>query len=220
MSGRAAFGPNLRRARIHHGISLEAIADDTKVPVALWEGLEDNNLAGWPRGIYARAYIREYAQIIGVDPDDTVNEFCRLFPEGDRRQAGLLHEHAEIVGHDLAWADDLRGGPDRRSAIPKAAREKPSLVPARVLAAVIDSGIVLGLASIAGAAVPSAFAARVVVVSALYYLVHLVTGGNTPSVRLTESALAHAESPEPLTRRFRTLFRFGKRSEDPSRGMP
>ena len=83
MSGRAAFGPNLRRARIHHGISLEAIADDTKVPVALWEGLEDNNLAGWPRGIYARAYIREYAQIIGVDPDDTVNEFCRLFPEGD-----------------------------------------------------------------------------------------------------------------------------------------
>jgi transcriptional regulator with XRE-family HTH domain len=217
MNVRAAFGPNLRRTRIHHGISLEAIAEETKVPVALWEGLEDNNLAGWPRGIYARAYIREYAQIIGVDPDDTVNEFCRLFPEGDRRQARLLRQHAEIVGHDLTWSDDLRGGVDRRSATSEP-REKPNPVPARVLAAVVDGGIVLGLASVAGVAVPSAFAARVAFVSVLYYIVHLATGGNTPSLRVTESALAHASSPEPLARRFRTFFRSGKRSENPSHG--
>jgi transcriptional regulator with XRE-family HTH domain len=218
MSGRVAFGPNLRRARIHHGISLEAIAAETKVPIALWEGLEENNLSGWPRGIYARAYIREYAQFIGVDPDETVNEFCRVFPEGDRRQAGLLRQHAELVGHDLSWTDDLRHGVERRAAGGET-YERESPVPGLVLAAIVDGCVVFGLSAVAGMVVPYSFAARMSVVSVLYYLTHLATGGDTPASRVTHSALTHAESPEPLSRRFRALFGSGKRSQDPSRGV-
>lgn len=219
MSERAAFGPNLRRTRIHHGLSLEALANETKVPVALWKGLEDSNLAGWPRGIYARAYVREYAQFVGVDPDETVNEFCRLFPEGDRRQGGLLREHAEIVGHDLDWTDDLRGAPDRRSPMEGRSADGASPVARRMLAAVIDSSMVLALASLIGIAVPLTFSSRAVAVVALCYVLHVVTGGNTPALRLTESVLKHAQSGDALTRRVRVLLRSGKRSEDPSRGM-
>ena len=218
MSGRAAFGPNLRRARIHQGISLETIAAETKVPIALWKGLEDNDLAGWPRGIYARAYVREYAELIGVDPADAVNEFCRLFPEGDRRLAGLLREHAEIVGHDLAWTDDLRGTPDRRAA-GDAPPDAPNPLLTRAVAAFFDGCVVLGLASAAGLAVSLALATRLVVVTAAYYAVHVLVGGNTPALRLIDAALEHAASQEPLARRVRTLLRFGKRSEEPSRGM-
>lgn len=39
-SERLAFGPNLRRARLRRGVSLESISSDTNVPVALWEGFE------------------------------------------------------------------------------------------------------------------------------------------------------------------------------------
>jgi transcriptional regulator with XRE-family HTH domain len=110
MSAREAFGPNLRRIRIQRGVTLEQIAASTKVSIDLWKGLERNDFTRWPTGIYARAYVRSYAQAIGVDPDDTVDEFCRSFPQGDRRVARLVREQAAIVGHsELAWSDETAG---------------------------------------------------------------------------------------------------------------
>ena len=100
MSERAAFGPNLRRIRIQRGVSIEQIAAATKVPAALWKGLERNDFSRWPNGIYARSFVREYASAIGVDAETTVDDFCRWFPQGDRRAEPLIRGQAEIVGHD------------------------------------------------------------------------------------------------------------------------
>lgn len=131
MSPQEAFGPNLRRIRIQRGITLERIAEETKVSVALWDGLEHNDFSRWPNGIFARAYVREYARLIGVDPESTVDDFCRWFPHGDRRTLRLVREQAEIVGHKLDWKDELppdagevdrRGGPVR-AAPPRTARQ-------------------------------------------------------------------------------------------------
>src|SRR5689334_8952884 len=79
MSGREAFGPNLRRLRLQRGISLEEIARRTKVSAELWAGLERNDLSRWPTGIFARAYVREYAHVLGIEAEHTVDEFCRCF---------------------------------------------------------------------------------------------------------------------------------------------
>jgi transcriptional regulator with XRE-family HTH domain len=128
---RDAFGPNLRRIRIQRGVSLDQIAESTKIARNLLAGLEQNDFSHWPFGIYARAYIRQYAYAIGVDPDATVDEFCRSFPQGDRRVLRVVREHAEIVGHDLSWQDepppggadaDRRGESRKRS---KANRRPP-----------------------------------------------------------------------------------------------
>ena len=68
------------------GVTLRQLAAETKLSVELWEALEDSNLARWPTRIFARSYVRDYAERVGLDPDEVVNEFCRLFPEwGDRR---------------------------------------------------------------------------------------------------------------------------------------
>jgi transcriptional regulator with XRE-family HTH domain len=106
MSAREAFGPNLRRIRIQRGVSLEQIAAATKVSASLWAGLERNDFSRWPTGIYARSYVREYATAIGEDPEATVDEFCRWFPQGDRRAGQTIREHAEIVGHKPEWRDE------------------------------------------------------------------------------------------------------------------
>jgi hypothetical protein len=220
MSGRAAFfGPNLRRARIHHGVSLETVARETKVPIALWEGLEENNFVGWPTGIYARAYVREYAELIGVDPDETVNEFCRQFPQGDRRQAALLREHAEIVGHDLAWKDDLQGASDRRVSASDDMRAAWTARSMRIAAASFDSLVVLSLASVVGLVTPFSLASRIVVASAGYYAAHVVTGGRTPAFRLLDKYLQHSEFREMFLRRTRSIFRLHRRSEGSSQGL-
>jgi transcriptional regulator with XRE-family HTH domain len=107
---RDAFGPNLRRIRLQRGISMEQIAEITNIAQDLLEGLERNDFEQWPTGIFARAYVRQYAYAIGVDPDGAVDEFCRWFSQGDRRAEPTMREHADIVGHDLAWRDDATQG--------------------------------------------------------------------------------------------------------------
>jgi len=131
MSPRDAFGPNLRRARIQRGVSLQQIAQETKVSEELWDGLEHNDFERWPNGIFARAYIREYARMIGVDPDATVDEFCRWFTQGDRRVLRLVREQAHIIGHEqLQYRDEVPPDvvQDRRglTAVPAAARQEQS----------------------------------------------------------------------------------------------
>jgi transcriptional regulator with XRE-family HTH domain len=106
MSEREAFGPNLRRLRLQRGVSLQQLAESTKVSESLWAGLERNDFSRWPTGIYARAFVREYATAIGLDPETTVDTFCRWFPQGDRRVEPIIRGQAEIVGHDkLEWRD-------------------------------------------------------------------------------------------------------------------
>jgi len=104
---RDAFGPNLRRLRIQRGISLDRIASHTKISPDLWEAMERNDFSQWPRGVYARSYIRDYAAVIGEDPDSVVDEFCRWFPQGDRRAEPLVRGQAAIIGHELEWTDEL-----------------------------------------------------------------------------------------------------------------
>ena len=107
MSASQAYGTNLRRARVQRGVSLDQIAQRTKVSVDLWEAMERNDFSSWPSGIFARAYVRAYAVAVGVDPESTVDEFCRWFPQGDRRIGAIIRGQAEIVGHSLEWKDQV-----------------------------------------------------------------------------------------------------------------
>jgi transcriptional regulator with XRE-family HTH domain len=107
MSGREAFGPNLRRMRIQRGVSLQQIAAETNVSEVLWAAMERNDFSRWPNGIFARAYVRDYAKMVGADPDATVDEFCRWFPHGDRRADRQIRGQAEIVNHNLQPGDEL-----------------------------------------------------------------------------------------------------------------
>ena len=125
---RQAFGPNLRRIRIQKGISIEQIATATKVSADLLSGLERNDFSRWPVGIYARAYVRQYAYAIGVDPDSTVDEFCRWFAEGDRRAERTIREQATIVGQDsVNYRDEApNAAGDRRAGKKPRGHNKPA----------------------------------------------------------------------------------------------
>jgi hypothetical protein len=145
------FGTVLRAARERKGVSLKQLAADTKLSVELWEALEDSDLARWPKRIYARSYVRDYAELVGLDADEVVNEFCRLFPEwGDRRAERVIREKAQIIAHDLDW-EDLPAPPQRRAS-DRAASAAPGFVGrhrTRLLAIAIDASVVLGLGFVA-----------------------------------------------------------------------
>ena len=108
MTEQETFVTRLRRHRERNRIPLEEISRTTRVKLELLEGLERNDLSGWPRGLYARAYVRAYAAAIGLDGADAVDEFCRLFPQGDRRAEPVIREMAAIVASQSGFEYDYR----------------------------------------------------------------------------------------------------------------
>jgi len=169
VDSREAFGPNLRRLRLQRNISLESIAEATNVPVPLWEALEDNDLYGWPSGVLARTFVAEYARLIGEDPEETVNEFCRLFPHGDRRRSRLIADYAGMVGQPLVWSEDHPPVRERRAPMQRALEERKALGRERLAATLIDLAVI-ALGSAASSLVGRfPYAASLLVVGSGYY---------------------------------------------------
>ena len=77
----ADFGTKLREARERKGISLREIANATKISVRALEALERNDISHLPGGIFSRSFVRAYAVQAGLNPDDTVDDFVRQFPQ-------------------------------------------------------------------------------------------------------------------------------------------
>ena len=141
------FGPVLRAARERRGVTLRQLALETKLSAELWEGLEESDLSRWPKRVFARSYVRDYALRVGLDADEVVNEFCRLFPEwGDRRAERVIREKAQIIAHDLTWED--LPAPEERRASDRAAHAAPGFFGRhreRVIAVLIDLSATFGL---------------------------------------------------------------------------
>jgi cytoskeletal protein RodZ len=115
MNPQEMFVTRLRRHRTRSRVSIEEMAANLRIRPDLLEGLERNDLTGWPRGVYSRAWIRAYALAVDLDPIDTVEEFCRLFPQGDRRTGGTIQEIASIVASSSEYRDEFSHGQGRRS---------------------------------------------------------------------------------------------------------
>jgi len=210
---REAFGPNLRRIRVQRGISLDQIASATKVSSDLWSGLERNDFSRWPTGIYARAYVRAYALQLGVDAETAVDDFCRFFPQGDRRVARVVREQAALVGHQSTWKDELTGPVKRNRRAMVDAEEEPPVIgftrTGRIIASIVDTGAILGIAAAIASLLPVGWAGSLAFVALGYHAVSLVTLGCTPSVWVLDTYLAnrHPSTHRATQPRFLRLLR-------------
>ena len=192
MSDRDTFGPRLRSERERRGISIETIVTVTKVGADLWLGLERNDFSKWPSGIFARAFVRDYAKAVGLDADDVVDEFCRLFPQGDRRAARIIKAQAEIIGHKPGSLEDPalvpRQGDRRVSAQERKvqARARRLKIAPRTVAAAIDVSCTISLALIGPEVVGAGFWASTGVAALVYYSLSTILTGASLGTRAVD----------------------------------
>jgi Helix-turn-helix domain len=185
------FGSHLRAERERRGISLDTIASVTKVGPDLWEGLERDDFSRWPSGIFARAFVRDYARAIGLDADEVVNEFCRRFPQGDRRSSRIIKAQAQLLGHALDY-EESGGVPregDRRAASPTAIAESAAIrarVVSRSLATTLDAICTLSLAVGISRLMDINFWAIAGVITVMYYTVMTIAIGTSPGMRVVD----------------------------------
>jgi cytoskeleton protein RodZ len=86
-------GARLREAREKRGVSLRQIANSTRISVMSLEALERSDLARLPGGIFTRAFIRAYAEEVGLDPDRMIQDFIAELPP----EAATATAHPKMV---------------------------------------------------------------------------------------------------------------------------
>jgi transcriptional regulator with XRE-family HTH domain len=70
----------LRKNRMAQGLSLTEISRRTRIGVAHLRHIEEGDFKSLPPGFYARAFVRAYAEAIGVDADIVLGELADLLP--------------------------------------------------------------------------------------------------------------------------------------------
>jgi transcriptional regulator with XRE-family HTH domain len=171
MSPRAAFGPRLRAHRERQGITLESIATHTKIKASLLAGLERGDVAHWPRGIFRRAFVRDYAVAVGLAPEPLVREFVQLFPEDGSTPEVTRSDTPETLARPASLRLSLAADPReylRRAAI------RAGSAAAEAAALLLLGGLV---SLVAGTSLLAAFGALALV----YYPIAAAVTGRTLS---------------------------------------
>jgi len=71
----ASFGERLKREREMRNVSLEEIAESTKIGKRNLEALETEDFDKLPGGIFNKGFVRAYAKYLGLDEDQAVTDF-------------------------------------------------------------------------------------------------------------------------------------------------
>lgn len=77
------FGELIRSHREARGLSIEELALRFKLSVHTVRSIEQGTLDNMPHAVYAKGFVRAYAQAVGVPPDDLAEGLAMLFPNDD-----------------------------------------------------------------------------------------------------------------------------------------
>ncbi|CAN5351414.1 hypothetical protein BH23ACI1_BH23ACI1_24860 [soil metagenome] len=186
----------LRLAREERGLDIHALAKRTRVRIHLLEAVEQGRWGDLPRGVYARAVVRAYAEAVGVDPHRVMTEVAPLLPEPEDPLDGMARVRGFERTPAAPAADDSASEP-----MPEAAGGTIGLAghARSAAAAAVDAGllaaVVLPLTAVTAAlcgvpvatmveAAAPAMALIGTLVATLYFLLLGGIGGATPGARL------------------------------------
>lgn len=85
------LGTKLKQARLEQGLSLEQLNERTKIQKHHLEGIETGDYSAIPGGFYVRAFIKRYAQAVGMDGDALLREHKSELPEDEPEAVPAEH---------------------------------------------------------------------------------------------------------------------------------
>ena len=108
----------LRKTRMAQGLSLTEISRRTRIGVTHLRRIEEGDFKSLPPGFYARAFVRAYAEAIGVDADIVIGTLADQLPAA--QAASSPHPSAPHMQQQaLSWTDAADLIPDARMQVLK-----------------------------------------------------------------------------------------------------
>ena len=189
------LGRRLRSERERRLITLESIAASTKINIGLLRDLERDDVSRWPSGIFRRSFVRSYAEAIGLDGDEIVEEFLDQYPDTEQIEAiaALVAKGERPKTHRkavlrLTLADTPK---------PFTGGQLLKRIGARAKAVGWDSAATLALGAIAFL-ILGTFWTPFAIVTLCYYTAGILILGNSPGVYLF-APKEHEDPPQTPT---------------------
>lgn len=95
------LGNRLKEARIAKGLSLDDLQSMTKIQKRYLIGIEEGNHASMPGNFYVRAFIKQYAEALSLNPDEIFeaykNEIPASYHEDLPQQLSRVKKHKTIT---------------------------------------------------------------------------------------------------------------------------
>jgi cytoskeleton protein RodZ len=85
----AAISETLRQARLRSGVDLNLLAAKTKINPRYLQAIEQGEFDKLPGGVFARMFVKQYADAVGLDGASFAEEFQRLTPSSG-------HTHPDV----------------------------------------------------------------------------------------------------------------------------
>ncbi len=77
------IGEELRQARLAKGLTLDDLANATKIRALVIDAMENDDFSPCGGRIYARGQIRGLAVHLGIEPEALLNQFDSHYPQED-----------------------------------------------------------------------------------------------------------------------------------------
>ncbi|WLD95220.1 RodZ domain-containing protein [Alkalihalobacillus sp. AL-G] len=75
------LGQRLKEARLEKNYTFEELQDHTKIQKRYLKAIEEGDYSVLPGSFYARAFIKNYAEAVGLDPDELFEQYASDLPE-------------------------------------------------------------------------------------------------------------------------------------------
>jgi cytoskeleton protein RodZ len=98
-----SLGANLKRERELRGISLQEIANETKISLRLLEALESDRYDLLPGGIFRKSFLKSYAEYLGMNEEQVLHEYTLAFESVPLALEEKQLQTKSITGPKLNW---------------------------------------------------------------------------------------------------------------------
>jgi len=131
----------IQQAREQRGLSIDEVAEATKIPAGFLRAIEDDRLGDLPAGPYALGYIKSYSQFLGVHYEETPTQTKSLPKKRGRQRRTAVFAAAVAT---LALVGALAAGQSSREPV------DPTTLPPRVRVKAAAVGPVTVVVSVDG----------------------------------------------------------------------
>jgi flagellar biosynthesis protein FlhG len=77
----ATSGAELRDERLHQHLTLEGIAEQTKIRRAYLQAIEEERFGDLPAAVFVRGFLREYARSLGLPGDEVMRQYMKRYQD-------------------------------------------------------------------------------------------------------------------------------------------
>jgi cytoskeleton protein RodZ len=98
-----SFGERLQREREMRGITLEEIAEATKIGTRSLRALEAEEFDKLPGGVFNKGFVRSYSRYLGIDEEQAVADYLTAFAEAQAAAREQAAKREQVV---LAVVDE------------------------------------------------------------------------------------------------------------------